>query len=164
MSRVDLSIYELLLRKLTDLGMTLSIAESCTGGLISHRITEIPGASACFDLGVVAYSNEAKVRVLGVSEATLLEHGAVSERVALEMAGGAARTGDSRCAIGVTGIAGPGGGSPGKPVGLVFIGLFRSDTRDSRVERFTFRGNRSEIKEQAASSAILSLLSFLDSR
>jgi nicotinamide-nucleotide amidase len=157
------SLYESMLNELMALNLTLSVAESCTGGLISHQITEISGASGCFKLGAVTYSNEAKIGILGVRESTLIESGAVSEQVAMEMAEGVAAKGDSSYGIGVTGIAGPGGGSPEKPVGLVYIGFFRSDTGTSHVERFNFQGVRTEIKEQAASSAISSFISFLTS-
>ena len=104
-------------------GETVAFAESCTGGLISKRVTDIPGASDVFVGSAVTYANEAKVRLLGVSEKSLSEHGAVSEIVAAEMARGVRRALGSDFGISVTGIAGPGGGSEEKPVGTVFVGV-----------------------------------------
>lgn len=104
-------------------GRTLAVAESCTGGLIGHRVTDVPGSSAYFLLGVVAYSNEAKQRLLGVRPETLAEHGAVSTRVAEEMAEGIRRAAGAELGVATTGIAGPGGGSEEKPVGTVCVGL-----------------------------------------
>jgi nicotinamide-nucleotide amidase len=112
-----------LVQSLTEQKQTLALAESCTGGLIAHRITNVPGASAVFLCGLVTYSNEAKQELLGVSAAALAEHGAVSEVVARQMAEGARRCCRTDYAIAVTGIAGPGGGGEAKPVGTVFIAL-----------------------------------------
>jgi PncC family amidohydrolase len=159
----ELILFQTLLRKMVDSGLTLSVAESCTGGLISHRITEVPGASGYFRLGVVVYANEAKRGVLGVRASTLETYGAVSEGVAREMAEGVVRVGRSDCGIGVTGIAGPEGGSVSKPVGTVFVGFHRADRQASAVERFSFGGTRSEIKRKAATAAVRSFLSFLSS-
>jgi PncC family amidohydrolase len=99
------------------------LAESCTGGCISNRLTDVPGASAVLLVGVVSYSNEAKQKFLGVRSETLAEHGAVSESVAREMAEGVRERTNADYALSVTGIAGPSGGTPDKPVGIVFIGL-----------------------------------------
>jgi len=148
---------------MTALGLTLSVAESCTGGLIAHRITEIPGASAFFQLGVVAYSDSSKVKLLGVREATLRKSGAVSEAVAGEMAVGASRAGNSVCSIGITGIAGPAGGTPEKPVGTVFIAFYWSGKGVPRVQRVQLHGDRSTIQEEAATHAVCTFLSFIDS-
>ena len=112
-----------IIRRLTELKQTLALAESCTGGNIAHRLTNVPGASVVLRAGVVAYSNEAKTRFLGVRPETLAKHGAVSEAVAWEMAEGARSATGADYAISVTGIAGPDGGTPAKPVGTVFIGL-----------------------------------------
>src|SRR5208283_3403862 len=108
---------------LTEREQTLALAESCTGGLMAHRITNVPGASAVLKCGLVTYSNEAKREILGVSAAALEEHGAVSEVVAGLMAEGARRRGRADYALSVTGIAGPSGGSEAKPVGTVFMAL-----------------------------------------
>lgn len=104
-------------------GIMAATAESCTGGMIIAVLTDIPGSSAVVDRGFITYSNEAKMEMLGVSEATLAAHGAVSEETALEMATGAMKRSRASIALAVTGIAGPDGGSPEKPVGLVWFGL-----------------------------------------
>jgi nicotinamide-nucleotide amidase len=119
----DEELEHMIVRELTDRKQTLVIAESCTGGLVSNRITNIPGASAVLLAGLVTYSNEAKLKFLGVRSETLAEHGAVSEAVAREMAEGVRAETGADFALSVTGIAGPGGGTPAKPVGTVFIGL-----------------------------------------
>jgi nicotinamide-nucleotide amidase len=112
-----------IVRLLTERKQTLALAESCTGGAMAHRITNVPGASAVLLAGLVTYSNAAKLKFLGVRNETLAGHGAVSEAVAREMAEGARRETGSDFAVSVTGIAGPAGGSEAKPVGTVFIGL-----------------------------------------
>jgi len=119
----DDELESVVIRLLTERKQTLAVAESCTGGCLAHRLTNVPGASAVFRAGLVTYSNEAKQKFLGVSEETLAQHGAVSEAVAREMAEGARKQNQSDYAISVTGIAGPAGGTPAKPVGTVFIGL-----------------------------------------
>jgi len=119
----DEELEAMLIRSLTERKQTLAVAESCTGGAIASRLTDVPGASAVLLAGWVTYSNEAKARFLGVRTESLAEHGAVSEQVAREMAEGARRQAGSDFALSVTGIAGPGGGTPEKPVGTVFIGL-----------------------------------------
>lgn len=103
----------------TERGLTIATAESCTGGLVAAAVTEIAGSSAVLDRGFVTYSNAAKMRMLGVAEATLDAHGAVSRETALEMARGAVEQSGAAISVAVTGVAGPGGGSPDKPVGLV---------------------------------------------
>jgi nicotinamide-nucleotide amidase len=110
-------------RLLRERGLTLALAESCTGGLIGHRITEVPGSSEYFLVGVVSYSNDAKERLLGVRPETLRDHGAVSTQTAEEMAAGVRRLSGADLGLSTTGIAGPGGGSPDKPVGTVCVGL-----------------------------------------
>jgi nicotinamide-nucleotide amidase len=112
-----------IVRLLTERKLTLALAESCTGGCIAHRITNVPGASAVLLAGLVTYSNAAKQKFLGVQTDTLTRHGAVSEAVARELADGARRQTQADYAVAVTGIAGPSGGTPDKPVGTVFIGL-----------------------------------------
>lgn len=119
----DEELESVVIRLLTEGEETLAVAESCTGGCIVHRLTNVPGASAVFLAGLVTYSNEAKQKFLGVSAQTLAEHGAVSEAVAREMAEGARQQNRTTYALAVTGIAGPTGGTPAKPVGTVFIAL-----------------------------------------
>ena len=119
----DESLESVLVRMLTERGKTVALAESCTGGMVANRLTNVPGASAVLKCGLVTYSNEAKREFLGVSAAALEEHGAVSEVVARQMAEGARRRCRTDYAIAVTGIAGPGGGGEAKPVGTVFIAL-----------------------------------------
>jgi nicotinamide-nucleotide amidase len=120
-------------RDLVKSGKTLATAESCTGGLIAHRITNVPGSSAVFTHGFVTYANRAKIDLLGVSVADIETHGAVSEIVARQMAAGALRVSGADIAVAVTGIAGPDGGTPEKPVGTAWIGIA---TRDSGVSAF----------------------------
>ncbi len=136
---------------------TLATAESCTGGLIAHSITDVAGSSACFLGGIVAYSNEAKMKFLGVSEATLVAHGAVSEAVAAELAEGAKAAFESSWALGVTGIAGPGGGTKEKPVGLVYIGIAGAGLLE--VARHEFAGSRQAVKQATADAALAMLWS-----
>ncbi|WP_406677706.1 competence/damage-inducible protein A [Moorella sp. ACPs] len=135
--------------------LTLAIAESCTGGLLAHRVTNIPGSSAYFLGGMVTYSNEAKIKFLGVEEETLAAHGAVSPEVAAAMARGVRRAFTADIGVGITGIAGPGGGTPAKPVGLVYIGL---DIQGKvEVQRELFVGERENIKWQSTQSALYHL-------
>ena len=139
-------------RLLVRAGLTLSTAESCTGGLIGHRITNVSGSSSYFLGGVVAYSNDAKSRLLGVSNDTLASYGAVSDQSAGEMAGGVCRVMKSDIGLSVTGIAGPRGGTEEKPVGTVYIGICtRSGTRSFK---FLFRGKREQIKIITATAAL----------
>jgi PncC family amidohydrolase len=143
-------------------GLTLAVAESCTGGLLGHRLTNVPGSSDYFIGGVVAYSYDAKERVLGVRHNTLYDHGAVSEKTALEMARSARRLFATDVALSVTGIAGPGGGMPGKPVGLVYVAL---STRDQEVcHRFVWESNREGNKAYSAQAALEILLAYLRER
>lgn len=139
---------------------TLATAESCTGGLVAHRVTNVSGASAYYLGGVVSYSNEAKQALLGVDEATLKAHGAVSEAVAREMAEGARRGFDADYAVAVTGIAGPSGGTEEKPVGLVYIAV--AGPGRTRVERNLFSGARDEIKARTSERALRMLLEELE--
>jgi nicotinamide-nucleotide amidase len=134
-------------------GMTLATAESCTGGLISNRITNVPGSSDYFLEGVVSYSNEAKQKILGVPKDMLDAQGAVSAPVVEAMARGVRRLAGADIGIGVSGIAGPGGGTPEKPVGTVFIGI-DSEKGGTRSEKFLFYGTREEIKLITSSHAL----------
>jgi len=117
----NVSLPETLVTLLSDQKKTLALAESCTGGLIASKLTSVAGSSQVFDAGIVSYSNEIKHKVLGVSQATLAEHGAVSEHVVLEMAEGVLALSQSDYAIAVSGVAGPGGGTPDKPVGTCWV-------------------------------------------
>jgi nicotinamide-nucleotide amidase len=135
--------------------LTLALAESCTGGLVGHRITDVPGSSAYLLGGIVAYSYAAKELLLGVRHDTLYDHGAVSAETAVEMARGARRVLGADIGISVTGIAGPGGGMPGKPVGLVYICLSARDAE--RVEKYVWEQDRAGNK-WASSEAALQLL------
>ena len=132
--------------------LTLAVAESCTGGLLGHRLTGVSGSSAYFERGVVVYSNEAKMELLGVPEEVLRSHGAVSGPTAEAMARGICATAHTPCGLSVTGIAGPQGGTPDKPVGTVWIGLAVRDRVEAR--RFRFDGDRASIKWQSSSMAL----------
>ena len=125
----DEELAQVVANKLLDKGLTLSSAESCTGGMFASTMTDIPGISQCFDRGIVTYSNRAKMQELGVCAETLEKFGAVSEETALEMVEGLQRVSESDVCISVTGIAGPGGGSDEKPVGLVYIGFAYGDKK-----------------------------------
>jgi nicotinamide-nucleotide amidase len=140
----------LLLRK----RLTLAVAESCTGGLLGDRITDVPGSSVYFKEGIVAYSNEAKVRILGVREETLNEFGAVSRETALEMARRVQGISGADIGLATTGIAGPTGGTPEKPAGLVYIALVWAGRGVEICNEFRFIGQRREIKENTVASAL----------
>jgi PncC family amidohydrolase len=140
-------------------GLKLAIAESCTGGLISDRITNIPGSSDYFWGGIVAYAYEAKVALLNVSWETLNTKGAVSKETVLEMARGARQALGANIAVGVTGIAGPGGATPEKPVGTTWIGLVSADGEWAR--QFVWNGDRLENKDKSAEAALQMVLDYL---
>ncbi len=131
---------------------TLCTAESCTGGLVAHTLTNLSGSSAFFTTGFIAYANEAKTRFLGVSPALIKKYGAVSAQVAKAMAQGARKATQSDFAVSLTGIAGPTGGTPEKPVGLVFIAT--ASARTTIVRRFLFKGTRLQVKQQATNAAL----------
>jgi PncC family amidohydrolase len=140
-------------RTLLDLGVTVSTAESCTGGLIAHWLTDVPGSSAYMLGGIVAYCNTAKQALLRVRERTLIDFGAVSEPTAREMAANARRIFQADYALSVTGIAGPGGGTAEKPVGLTYIGLAGPDDL-LVVERHLWPGDREANKIASADAAL----------
>jgi len=150
-----------IVRLLVERKQTLALAESCTGGYIAHRVTNVPGASAIFSAGLVTYSNEAKQRFLGVRAETLARHGAVSEPVAREMAEGARRASQTDYAISVTGIAGPGGGTAEKPVGTVFIAL--ASPGETRAWKRFNPGERMAFKQATSEQALGELLALLES-
>ncbi len=139
--------------------LKLAMAESCTGGLIGHRVTNIPGSSEYYQGSVTAYAYEAKERLLGVKPETLLTFGAVSEETVLEMASGVKQALASDIGLSVSGIAGPGGGLSLKPVGTVWIGI--STPTGVWAEKYLFNGDRLHIKEQAAEAALQYLKSYL---
>ncbi|MGI9951240.1 competence/damage-inducible protein A [Moorellaceae bacterium AZ2] len=139
-------------RLLSARGWTLAVAESCTGGLLAHRITNVPGSSAYFRQGLVAYANEVKIKLLGVPPEILARQGAVSREVALAMARGIRQLSGTEVGVGITGIAGPGGGTPAKPVGLVYVAVDLQG--DSQVRRELFQGRREEVKWRASHSAL----------
>jgi PncC family amidohydrolase len=140
--------------------LMLAVAESCTGGLAGGRITAVPGSSGYFLGGVVAYHDHVKSSVLGVSASMLRRHGAVSAPVAAAMARGARRALGADVAVAVTGIAGPGGGSAAKPVGLVHVAV--CGPGGTRVRRAVFAGDRGRVRDQAADLALILLLEHLE--
>lgn len=150
--RLEKKVVELIKK----LGMNISTAESCTGGMIASRLIDVPGVSEIFKEGIVSYSNDAKMKRLGVKKETLEKYGAVSKETAKEMVMGL----DSDIAIATTGIAGPDGGTPEKPVGLVYIGIRVKN--DIYVEKKFFNGDRMKIRERAVSQSLFSLIKILD--
>lgn len=152
---IDLA--EQLGRQLLKTGHLLALAESCTGGWIAQSVTEIAGSSAWFDRGFVTYSNAAKIAMLGVSDGTLQAHGAVSSQTAAEMVAGALQHSDANIALAVTGIAGPGGGTAEKPVGLVFIAWQRRGQPCHCIEQH-FQGDRHSVRRQTVQTALRCLL------
>ena len=142
-----------LLAQMDAKGMTLATAESCTGGLIAAALTAIAGSSSVVMAGFVTYSNDAKQKMVGVRAETLAAHGAVSEDVAREMAEGARERAGVSLALSCTGIAGPGGATPGKPAGLVFIGCAREGAA-TIVERHVFPGDRAAVRAATVAAAL----------
>lgn len=145
--------------KLRRLRWTVAAAESCTGGLLGHRLTDTPGSSAYFIGGIIAYADRVKARLLGVPERLLKEEGAVSEACARAMAQGVRTATGADVGIAITGVAGPGGGSPEKPVGLVFVAV--STPRRARVRRLLLPGTRDQVRSRAASAAAALALSLM---
>lgn len=141
-----------LVQLLTERGLTISVAESCTGGLVGHRITNVPGSSKTFICGVTAYANTAKTSLLGVRPESLAAFGAVSEQVAREMSEGIRKLSGSDIGVGITGIAGPDGGTPLKPVGLVYVSV--SLPHSTTVAEHRFLGRREDVKQRAAQAAL----------
>ncbi|MEN6356527.1 MAG: competence/damage-inducible protein A [Armatimonadota bacterium] len=157
--RDDETLEQVVVDSLVRRGLTLSLAESCTGGLVANRITDIPGSSAAFMVGVVSYANQAKMDFLGVDEQLLINYGAVSEQVARAMAEGVRRRSGTDVALSITGIAGPSGGTPEKPVGLVYMAL--ASDMGTAAERYQFVGSRINIKLSASQFALNMLRLFL---
>lgn len=146
---------------LREKGKTLALAESCTGGLVASMLTDVPGSSDYFLLSLVTYSDRSKVEILNVQRSTLDRHGAVSEAAAREMAAGARQASGADIGLAITGIAGPGGGSAEKPVGLVFFCI--DDGSKQVVDRVEFPGGRTMVKKAAAEHALSMLASMLAS-
>jgi nicotinamide-nucleotide amidase len=148
----DRELPEVVAELLRGRGLTVAVAESCTGGLLATRLTDVPGSSAYFERGFVTYSNRAKIELLGLDPALLERTGAVSEEVAAAMAAGARSASGASIGVGITGIAGPDGGSAEKPVGLVFIAV--DGAAGTRVRRATFPGERVRVRHQATQAAM----------
>ncbi len=146
-------------RYLRERGWRLAIAESCTGGLVSRKITAVPGASDYLDRALITYSNRAKTEVLGVPEELLRDYGAVSEQVAMAMAKGALNSAEVEVSVSITGIAGPTGGTSEKPVGTVFIACVTPTQKI--VEKYSFGGTREQIQESATQAALVMLWKML---
>ena len=149
-----------LANNLSTQNLKVTCAESCTGGLLAANLTRLPGSSAWFDMGFVTYSNEAKQQMLNVNPTTLAHYGAVSEEVVREMALGALIASKADYALSISGIAGPGGGSEEKPVGLVWFGV--ASKKRIWAEFKVFNGDRDQVRAQAVQHAIQLLLSKLD--
>ena len=153
---IDKNLLENISTELKKRHLTVATAESCTGGLIAHTLTNISGSSNYFERGVVSYSNRAKMELLNVPEDTLKKVGAVSKEVAKAMAEGIRIKSNADIGLSTTGIAGPTGGTPEKPVGLVYIGLSIKDK--TIVKKFQFKGNRLQNKESTCNAALELLL------
>lgn len=151
MEKLVLEIGEILVSK----GWTMSTAESCTGGLVAATLTDVSGSSRWFSGAIVAYSNEIKMKLLGVKEQTLIDNGAVSEQTVLEMADGVAEKIGTNVGISLSGIAGPTGGTPDKPVGTVWMGWHIGD--ETFAEKFQFDGDRAAVKKQSLQSVLKTL-------
>jgi nicotinamide-nucleotide amidase len=155
--RKEQTVGKLLMRN----GLTLAVAESCTGGLIAHRITNVPGSSNYFERGFVTYSNPSKTELLGIPTALLNRHGAVSSQVARAMAVGAKRASGANVGLGITGIAGPVSDESRKPVGLVYIAVC-GPTGSVLAEKHHFKGARLQIKKKSAEAALALLIKAIE--
>ena len=159
MNSADEQILQSVSSMLTKNKLKIATAESCTGGLIAHTLTNISGSSDFFERGIVSYSNQAKISLLDVSKNLLNKHGAVSEPVAKAMAEGVRKNSDVDIGLSTTGIAGPTGGTAEKPVGLVFIGL--STKTNTSVKKYQFKGSRLENKQSTCNTALKMLDDYL---
>lgn len=153
---IDENLLKMVSEELKKRHLTVATAESCTGGLLAHTLTNISGSSEYFGRGVVTYSNQAKVELLGVSPKVLEEHGAVSEQTARTMAVEIRKRSNADIGVSTTGIAGPTGGTKDKPVGLVYIGVATS--KNVKVKRFNFSGDRLGNKESTCNAALKLIL------
>lgn len=151
-----MTLEEQVVKKLTEMNYTITTAESCTGGMLAGTIVNVAGASAIYNEGYITYSNEAKHRLLGVASETLEAYGAVSKQTAKEMAEGVAKCAKANVGLSTTGIAGPGGGTPEKPVGLIYIGCCING--NTIVQECRFQGTREENREKTVQSALKLLL------
>jgi nicotinamide-nucleotide amidase len=158
-AEIDIALEKAILDFMESKGLSLSAAESCTGGYISHLLTQHAGSSKVFKGGAVSYSNDLKISMLGVSDQTLINYGAVSEQTVIEMADGAKKNYNSDYSLSVSGIAGPGGGSEEKPVGTVWIAVAGKTKTISK--RFSFGNKRAQNIERAAISALTLLFKLL---
>jgi PncC family amidohydrolase len=154
------AIEEFVGERLTDHRLTISVAESCTGGFLGHRITNIPGSSRYFMGGVIAYDNEAKVALLGVPRELIEREGAVSREVCLAMARAVRRILQTDVALSITGIAGPGGGTPTKPVGTTYVALVAPGFE--RCEHYVWQGDRASNKVRSTEAALRLLQDYLE--
>ena len=159
---MNISLAQIVGERLRTHNLKLAVAESCTGGLVSHLITNVPGSSLYFTGGVVAYAFEAKVALLHVSWDTLRLHGAVSKETVIEMARGVRTALGTDIGLSVSGIAGPGGGLPEKPVGTTWIGL--SARNGDWARKFTWEGDRTFNKEASAQAALQFVLDYLENK
>ncbi|MEZ4847685.1 MAG: CinA family protein [Bacteroidia bacterium] len=159
-SKELLNLAQLVINTYREKGKMITLAESCTGGLISSLLTEIPGSSAVLDRGFVVYSNEAKMELLQVKSETLEKFGAVSAETAMEMAQGALLNSRAQIAVAVTGIAGPGGGTAEKPVGLVFVG-WKVEGREPEFLKLILGGDRQEVRAQTVEGVMKLLFEVL---
>ena len=151
-NREEMYLQEQIVALMREKNLTLAVAESCTGGMLSSRIIDVAGVSDVYKAGFVTYANEAKQNLIGVKEETLMQYGAVSEQTAREMVLGVIKAGKADMAVATTGIAGPGGGTKEKPVGLVYIAC--GSAEDIVVERCLFDGSRSEIRQASVAHAL----------
>ena len=157
-----ISMVEKLVQALAEMGLTVSTAESCTGGMVASTIIDVPGASDVYNEGFITYSNDAKMKYLNVAEETLEVYGAVSEETVREMALGCRRATGSNVAVVTSGVAGPGGGTVEKPVGLVYIGCAYKDIVE--VKNYKFEGDRTSIRKQATQEAINMVLEMIENQ
>ena len=153
---------EKLVETLREHGLVISTAESCTGGLLAKSITDIPGSSDVFELGMVTYSNRIKTEFLGVPEKVLETVGAVSKETAEAMAAGIVKASGADIGVGITGIAGPGGGSEEKPVGTVWVSIFYKAKSEKMTECLHLSGNREAVREQTVKTVISRLISCIN--
>lgn len=154
-----MSLEEDAVRALRERGLDITTAESCTGGLVAAALIHVAGVSEVYKEGYITYSNEAKQKLLGVEEETLIKYGAASPQTAMQMAQGAARAAGAGAALSVTGIAGPDGGTAEKPVGLVYIACYLNG--QTRVEKNLFQGSRLEIRQASVQKALELLITCL---